>query len=143
MKKRNARALWQGDLKDGEGTLKLGSGIFEGEYSFSSRFEEGEGTNPEELIGAAHAGCFSMALSNLLAEKGYDPKEISTKAEVALEEVGGDFEITEIKLDTVTSVPEIELAEFKELARTAKESCPVSKALAGTDIVLEACLSNE
>jgi osmotically inducible protein OsmC len=143
MKKRRARASWRGDLQNGNGTLKLGSGLFEGEYSFSSRFEEGEGTNPEELIGAAHAGCFSMALSNILAEEGYDPEEISTNAEVALDEVGGDFTITEIKLDTVASVPKIESEEFQEHARAAKENCPVSKALAGTEIVLEACLSNE
>ena len=143
MKKREARALWRGDLKDGEGDLDLGSGAFEGSYSFSSRFKEGDGTNPEELIGAAHAGCFSMALSDILVEEGYDPKEISTKAEVALDEVDGDFSITEIKLKTIASVPEIELGEFKQYARSAKEDCPVSRALAGTNKVLELCLSNE
>lgn len=143
MKKRKARALWRGNLPEGEGTVKLGSGLLEAPYSFKSRFEEGDGTNPEELIGAAHAGCFSMALSNILAEEGYEPKEISTKAEVSIEKEDGDFTISEINLSTITSVSDIGIDEFQKLADMAKKNCPVSKALAGTEITLDACLSNE
>ncbi|MFW6049103.1 MAG: OsmC family protein [Candidatus Bipolaricaulota bacterium] len=141
MKKRKAEAVWRGKLKDGNGTLKLESGLFEANYSFSSRFESGSGTNPEELLGAAHAGCFSMALSNVLAEEGYDPDEIQTEAEVSLGEVDGAFKITGVKLVTEASVPEITEEEFLEHAEDAKENCPVSLALRGTDISLEASLS--
>ncbi|MBS3787237.1 OsmC family protein [Candidatus Bipolaricaulota bacterium] len=140
MKKRRAEADWQGNLKDGNGTVSLGSGLFESSYSFRSRFEEGAGTNPEELIGAAHAGCFSMALANILEEEGYSPREISTEANVSLDEVEGDFTITGIELSTKGSVPDIDEELFQKLAKAAKENCPVSKALAGTDITLEATL---
>jgi len=143
MKKRKAHALWRGKLKNGEGTVKLGSGLFESPYSFRSRFKEGEGTNPEELIGAAHAGCFSMALANILAEGGYEPKEISTEAEVSLDVIGGDFAITGINLITEASVPGIDKEEFQKHAQMAKENCPVSKALAGTDITLKAMIRSE
>lgn len=140
MKERKAEAVWQGKLKDGKGTVSLGSGLIESSYSFRSRFEEGAGTNPEELIGAAHAGCFSMALANILGEEGYSPREISTEARVSLDEVQGDFTITGIELSTKASVPDIDEASFQEFAKMAKENCPVSKALAGTDITLEATL---
>jgi len=140
MKERKAGAVWEGDLKDGDGRVTLGSGLFESSYSFRSRFEEGAGTNPEELIGAAHAGCFSMALANILAEEGYSPREISTEARVSLDEVEGDFTITGIKLVTEASVPEIDEGTFQKHATAAKEHCPVSKALSGTDITLEANL---
>jgi len=140
MNKRTAEAVWQGELKDGEGKLKLGSGLFEGNYSFSSRFQSGEGTNPEELVGAAHAGCFSMALANLLAEAGYSPRKVETEAEVSLAEVDGDFEITGITLVTEGRVPGISKADFLAQARIAKDNCPVSKALSGTKIELEAKL---
>ncbi len=142
MKKRQAEAVWQGKLKEGKGSVKLGSGELETQYSFQSRFEEGEGTNPEELIGAAHAGCFSMALANILEEEGYNPREISTGAEVSLDEIEGDFTITDIALSTSASVPDIEKEVFQEYAEAAKVNCPVSKALAGTEITLEADLSS-
>ena len=141
MKKRKAKAVWKGKLKDGNGKVSLGSGLLEANYSFRSRFEEGKGTNPEELIGAAHAGCFSMALANILAEEGYSPREISTDASVSLGEVEGDFKITEIELATKASVPDIDNEEFLEYALLAKENCPVSKALAGTKISLKANLT--
>ncbi len=140
MKKRRAEAVWRGNLTEGNGSMKLGSGLFESSYSFSSRFEEGEGTNPEELLGAAHAGCFSMALSNILAEEGFAPEEIQTEAEVSLDKVDGGFKITEIKLITQARVPEISEKEFLEHAKNAKGNCPVSLALGGTEISLEASL---
>jgi len=140
MPKRTAQARWEGKLKSGEGQLKLGSGAFDGQYSFSSRFENGAGTNPEELIGAAHAGCFSMAFSMLLEQAGFDPKEIQTRADVELQKTDGGFEIASIKLSTEAVVPGITADEFQKQAETAKTNCPVSKALAGTNIQLEAKL---
>ncbi|SMO47848.1 OsmC family protein [Fodinibius sediminis] len=139
MPTKHAKAQWNGDLKNGSGTMELGSGFFEGDYTFASRFEDGTGTNPEELIGAAHAGCFSMALSNELAEAGYDPKSVKTKAEVTLD--GSKGEITSIKLITKADVPDIDKDVFLEIAEGAKEGCPVSKALAGPAITLEATLN--
>lgn len=140
MKVREAEAVWNGNLVDGSGEMKLGSGAFEGKYSFASRFEEGSGTNPEELIGAAHAGCFSMALSNILEEEGYSPERIETDARVSLDEVEGDFKITGIKLITEGSVPDITEGDFREKAELAKDNCPVSVALSNTDISLKASL---
>jgi len=140
MKERKAGAVWEGDLKNGDGRVTLGSGLFESSYSFRSRFEDGAGTNPEELIGAAHAGCFSMALANILAEEGYSPRKISTDARVSLDQVEGDFTITGIELVTEASVPDIEEEIFQKHAKAAKENCPVSKALAGTEIGLDATL---
>ncbi len=140
MKVREAEAVWNGNLVDGSGEMKLGSGAFEGKYSFASRFEEGSGTNPEELIGAAHAGCFSMALSNILEEEGYAPERIETDARVSLDEVEGDFKITGIKLITEGSVPDITEGDFREKAELAKDNCPVSVALSNTDISLKASL---
>jgi osmotically inducible protein OsmC len=140
MAKRTASAVWEGTLKEGKGRVKLGSGAFEGQYSFASRFEEGTGTNPEELIGAAHAGCFSMALAAGLTRAGFNPTRISTTASVSLGKVGEAFKITTIGLDTEAEVPGIEESAFLEQAETAKKNCPVSQALAGTEITLNAKL---
>ncbi|WP_445665852.1 OsmC family protein [Fodinibius sp. AD559] len=140
MPTKQANAQWNGDLKNGNGTMELGSGSFQGNYSFASRFEDGDGTNPEELIGAAHAGCFSMALSNELAEAGYNPKSVKTKAEVTFEVTDDGPAITGIKLICAADIPNIDTDHFKEIAEGAKDNCPVSKALAGTDISLEASL---
>ncbi|MBD3308194.1 OsmC family peroxiredoxin [candidate division KSB3 bacterium] len=137
---RNASAVWEGNLKQGNGSMKLGSGAFEGQFSFSSRFENGTGTNPEELIGAAHAGCFSMAFSHGLAEAGYTPKRVQTSAQVHLEQVGDGFKITQIRLNTEAEVPGIDEQTFQNQAETAKKNCPVSQALAGVDITLQATL---
>ncbi len=138
---RKASAVWKGKLKDGRGTVKLGSGLFEGPYSFSSRFEEGPGTNPEELLGAAHAGCFSMALSGGLTQAGFPPTSISTTAQVTIVAPAGQgFKITRIDLDTEAVVPGIEPARFQEQAEQAKVNCPVSQALRATEITLRAKL---
>ncbi len=137
---RSSSARWQGPLKNGQGTMKLGSGAYEGPYSFPSRFESGQGTNPEELIAAAHAGCFSMAFSMFLGNAGYTPTRIDTIAKVHLEPAGGGFAITRIELETEAEVPGIDPNAFQEQAKAAKENCPVSKALAGTQISLTAKL---
>jgi len=137
---RTADARWEGNLPDGKGTMRFGGGAFEGQYSFSSRFEEGAGTNPEELLAAAHAGCFSMALSNGLAKAGHAPTRVDTTANVHLDKVEGGFGITKIDLRTEAEVPGIDEATFKEQAETAKANCPVSKALAAVDIILDAKL---
>ena len=137
---RKASAVWEGDIRGGSGKVSLGSGAFEGPYSFGSRFEEGAGTNPEELIGAAHAGCFSMALSGGLGRGGHTPKRIATSAKVHIEKVGEGFSITRIELDCEAEVPGIDEATFLDFANKAKEGCPVSKALAGTQISLNAKL---
>ena len=137
---RSSSARWQGPLKNGQGTMKLGSGAYEGPYSFPSRFENSQGTNPEELIAAAHAGCFSMAFSMFLGNAGYTPTRIDTTAKVHLEPAGGGFAITRIELETEAEVPGIDPAAFEEQAKAAKENCPVSKALAGTQISLVAKL---
>lgn len=136
MATRNGKARWEGSLKRGEGTISFGE--HELPYSFESRFEDGEGTNPEELIGAAHAGCFSMALANELAEAGFEPKSVATTAKVHLNQAGDDITINKIELHCDANVPEISPEEFKEFAIGAKANCPVSKALGGVDdIVLE------
>ena len=137
---RKASAQWNGDLKQGKGEMSLGSGAFKGSYSFGTRFEGAPGTNPEELIGAAHAGCFSMALTAALGKGGFNPKSVRTNATVTLDKVGEGFAITKIDLDTEASVPGIDNAKFQEIAKGAKEGCPVSKALAGTQISLNAKL---
>lgn len=143
MPKRTANAKWNGSITEGDGTVALGSGAFEGPYSFKSRFEEGTGTNPEELIGAAHAGCFSMALSGALTEAGTPPESIETTAEVEVRMKGADISISTIKLTTRARVPGIDDAAFQEAAKGAKEGCPVSKALAGVDeITLDATLES-
>jgi len=126
---RNASARWTGDLKSGKGSIKLGSGAFEGAYSFSTRFEGAPGTNPEELLGAAHAGCFTMQLSHLLATAGHPPTSIDTKATVHLNKVGDGFSITGIDLDTQGVVPGLSAADFQKHAEAAKSGCIVSRAL--------------
>jgi lipoyl-dependent peroxiredoxin len=141
MPTRTSSALWEGNLRDGSGTMKLGSGAFEGSYSFMSRFESGSGTNPEELIAAAHAGCFSMALSNGLSQAGFTPTSIATSATVHLDRVADGFGITKIDLDTVGTVPGIDDAKFQAIAAEAKAGCPVSKVLTGAEITLSARLA--
>jgi osmotically inducible protein OsmC len=129
-------------MPGGEGTMKVGSGAFEGKYSFGTRFEEEPGTNPEELIGAAHAGCFSMAFAGNLQRAGHEPRSVETSAKVHIERSGDGFAITKIELDTVASVPGIEDGEFQEIAKAAKEGCPLSQALAAVgEITLEARLA--
>jgi osmotically inducible protein OsmC len=140
MATRSSSAEWRGNLKDGSGKMRLGSGAYEGAFSFASRFENGTGTNPEELIAAAHAGCFSMALSHGLAQAGHAPKRVATTARVHLEKVEGGFGITRIELDTEAEVPGIDEATFRQQAETAKKNCPVSKVLAGAEITLKARL---
>lgn len=140
MPDRTARAVWDGSIKEGQGTMALGSGAFEGAYSFKSRFEEGTGTNPEELIGAAHAGCFSMALSGALGRAGFEPKKITTTATVKLGQVEGGFKITRVELDTEAEIPGIDDKQFQEVADGAKKGCPVSQALASVEITLNAKL---
>ena len=137
---RTSKAQWNGGLKDGNGTVALGSGAYEGPYSFSSRFESGPGTNPEELIAAAHAGCFSMALSAGLGKAGINATRISTEAKVHLEKVGEGFGITKIDLVTEGVVPGIDEATFLEHAEGAKKGCPVSRALGAVEITLSAKL---
>jgi osmotically inducible protein OsmC len=137
---RNAEAVWEGNLKGGKGSVKLGSGAFEGAYSFASRFEEGTGTNPEELIGAAHSGCYSMALSADLEKAGYTAKRIHTTAQVHFEIVDGAATITRIYLNTEAEVPGISEKDFLAQAEESKSGCPVSRALAGVEIHLNAKL---
>jgi osmotically inducible protein OsmC len=140
MATRTGSAVWEGTLKQGRGTMKVGSGAFEGPYSFSSRFEEAKGTNPEELIGAAEAGCYSMALSANLEKAGYPAKRITTTATVKLEMVGGGPKITTVDLKTEVEVPGIDETKFREQAELTKKTCPVSVALAGTQINVDAKL---
>jgi osmotically inducible protein OsmC len=135
---RKSEAQWSGDLKSGNGTMKLGSGAFEGAYSFQSRMADGAGTNPEELIAAAHAGCYSMALSAGLAGAGHVPESVHTVAKVNFGPVDGGFAITKIELTTEGKVPGIDAATFKQFAEDAKKNCPVSKALAAVEITLDA-----
>ncbi len=137
---RKAEAVWRGDLRGGRGTMKFGSGAFEGQYSFSSRFEEGAGTNPEELIGAAHAGCFAMAFSNELAKAGFTPDRVQTVANVHLNRTDAGFRITRIHLECEAQVPGIGEEQFQQIAEGAKKGCPVSQALAATEITLDARL---
>ena len=140
MPARTARAVWQGDLKTGKGSMRLGSGAWEGAFSFASRFEEGTGTNPEELAGAAHAGCFSMAFSNELSKAGHVPTRVATTAKVHLEKTEGGFGITRIDLACEAQVPGIDNTKFQEIAAAAKKGCPISKLFAGATINLDAKL---
>lgn len=136
---RKSEAVWHGTLKGGGGTMKLASGLYEGPYTFSSRFEEAAGTNPEELVGAAHAGCFSMFLASLITEAGYEPESVHTTASVHL---GAGPTIKKIELVCGATVPGVDDAEFQALAAQAKAECPVSKALAAVpQIVLSAKLN--
>lgn len=138
--KRTAQAQWKGSLKDGNGTMRFGSGAFEGAYSFASRFEEGTGTNPEELIAAAHAGCFSMAFSAALADSGHVPDEVNSVADVTLEKTDAGFAVTRIHLTTRGKVPGISENEFLKIAENAKKNCPISVLLAAAVITLDATL---
>ena len=133
MATRNGSAEWHGDLKSGQGELTVGDGVFKGAYSFASRFEEGEGTNPEELIAAAHAACFTMALSNMLAEHGHEPDSVRTVARVHLRQKDGAPTIQRIDLETEGKVPGIDQDHFAQHAEEAKRGCPVSRALAGVE----------
>jgi osmotically inducible protein OsmC len=143
MPKRKASARWEGSLQEGNGTMRLATGSYEGPYSFQSRFEEGDGTNPEELIAAAHAGCFSMALSLVLGQAGYEPEGIDTEATVQIDKVGDGFKITRIVLNTRARVPGIDEEEFQKHAEAAKEGCPVSQALGAVETIdLEAQLQS-
>ena len=128
--KRTASAVWNGDLKQGKGTVSTQSGVLkQTQYSFSPRFEKGVGTNPEELIAAAHAGCFTMAVSAFLGAEGFKPDELSTEATLALEQVDGNWTITTIHLDLKGKVPGIDAAKFDEITEKAKAGCPVSRVL--------------
>jgi osmotically inducible protein OsmC len=138
---RSASATWNGTLKDGDGHMALDSGVWEGAYSFASRFEDADATNPEELIGAAHAGCFAMATAVALDEDGFSPEAVDVDADVHLEQVDGDFTITKIELTAEGTVPDASEDEFVEVAEGAKADCPVSRALAGADIELSATLA--
>ena len=142
MPTRTADARWEGGLKDGSGTMRFGSGAFEGQYSFTSRFEEGPGTNPEELIAAAHAGCFSMKLSGVLGEAGHVATSIETTAKVHLEKGDAGFRIARIDLKTTAVVPGISEADFQEQAEAAKKGCPVSQLVTGAEVTLDATLAN-
>lgn len=136
MPTRSSEATWSGSLKEGSGTMKVGDGHYEGPYTYASRFESGDGTNPEELIGAAHAGCYSMFLSALLSNAGFTPETVHTTATVHL---GDGPAINKIELNVEAEVPEIGGDKFTELAQQAKENCPISKALGAVDeIVLHA-----
>ena len=137
---RKANAVWEGTLKQGKGMMSLGSKLFEGRYSFSSRFEEGTGTNPEELMGAALAGCFSMAFSLLLERAGYPPQRIETKVGITLEKEGEGFRIKSADLETEAQVAGIDEGKLRELAGEAGNGCPVSKALAGIEKRVQARL---
>jgi len=139
---RKGSAVWQGNLPKGNGTVSTESGVLNHKYSFSSRFENGDDTNPEELIAAAHAGCFSMALSHALSEAGYVPDMVETDAHVSLEKLADGFAITGIKLVNKSKVPGIDKGKFEEIANGAKTGCPVSKALKAVDISLETTLEN-
>ncbi|BCJ65561.1 OsmC family protein [Polymorphospora rubra] len=139
---RTAAARWQGNLTEGSGTIRTGKGGYEGNYSFKSRFEEGEGTNPEELIGAAHAGCFSMAFSKGLADAGHTPTSVETTAKVHFDKTEAGMTVTRIDLETVGDVPGIDESEFTKLAEAAKANCPISRLLSpGAEITLSARLS--
>lgn len=139
---RTSNAVWEGNLQQGNGVMKLGSGAYEGAYNFPSRFEEGKGTNPEELLAAAHAGCYSMALSAGLSRAGHVPTRVTTKANVHINRVEGGFGVTLIELFCEAEVPEIDEESFMSIADATKGGCPISKALAAVEIRLEAKLIN-
>jgi osmotically inducible protein OsmC len=139
---RNASAEWNGGIKDGKGNISTDSGVLSGtQYSFSTRFEDGIGTNPEELIAAAHAGCFSMALSGQLGNAGLTAESINTKASVKLDKVDGGFAIVAVHLEVRARIPNADEAAFMTAANNAKAGCPVSKAL-NAEITMDAALEN-
>lgn len=141
MPTRSSTAEWSGNLTRGNGTMSLGSGAFEGSYSFASRFESGDGTNPEELIAAAHAGCFSMALAGELSQAGHEPDSVKTTAEVHLDKDDGGFSITRSDLTTEVKVDGLDDEEFQKHADDAKRNCPVSRALGAIEVGLDAKLA--
>jgi osmotically inducible protein OsmC len=139
---RSAQASWQGNVSEGSGRISLGSGAFDGPYSLRARVEEGErAANPEELLGAAEAACFTMSLANLLGEAGHPARDLRTTARVTLAQAGAGFDITRIELRTVGDVPGVDEASFRDLAERAK-NCTVGRALAGTEITLEASVAS-
>ncbi|MBV8282211.1 MAG: OsmC family protein, partial [Candidatus Eremiobacteraeota bacterium] len=140
MPTRTAQAQWNGDLRSGGGRMRFGSGAFDGAYSFDSRFGDGKGTNPEELIAAAHAGCFSMATAAALTRAGYPPRSIDTNATLTIEQKPEGYRITSIALDTKADVPGIEESQFKAIVDETKRTCPVSVALASVNVTLTAAL---
>ncbi len=142
MLKRTAQAVWEGSLKNGRGTVEFGGGAFKGNYSFASRFENGTGTNPEELIAAAHAGCFAMALSGVLVENGYSPEKVEVSAKVSLAKEGDGFKISASHLDCTAKVPGLSERDFTPQAESAKKNCPVSVLLSNIPITLDARLKN-
>jgi lipoyl-dependent peroxiredoxin len=135
MPQRKADARWEGSLEDGHGVMRVASGAYEGPYSFQSRFQEGDGTNPEELIAGAHAGCFSMAFAGDLGRAGYEPESVETSATVHLELGDGPPTIARIDLDTRAKVSGIDEDEFQKIAEAAKQNCPVSRALGAVESV--------
>ncbi len=135
MPKRKASARWDGSLTEGHGTMRMASGAYEGPYSFQSRFEEGDGTNPEELIAAAHAGCFSMALSGELGKAGHEVESVETEATVHLEKGDDGFAIKRIELNSRVTAPGLDESAFQEAAQAAKTGCPVSQALAAVETI--------
>jgi osmotically inducible protein OsmC len=137
---RKADAQWMGSLREGRGEIALESGAFRGPYTFKARFEDGKETNPEELLGAAHAACFTMAMTAMLARQHLAPTKIQTTASVHLTQVAGGFSIPRIELRTRATIPGIDAGKFAALAEDAKQNCPVSKALAGVEISLDAKL---
>jgi osmotically inducible protein OsmC len=141
---RSGSAEWHGNVESGSGTVTVGDGVFEGAYSYDSRFGEGKGTNPEQLIAAAHASCFTMALSNILGAAGYPPESLRTNARVQLRNIDGAPTLTRINLDTEGRVPGVDERQFQAYAEEAKQVCPVSRALAGVpEIVLTARLATD
>ena len=142
MPARKADAQWEGTLQEGSGTMRLGGGAYEGPYSFKSRFEDGNGTNPEELIAAAHAGCYSMALSGALGRAGHPPTSVHTTASVHLNKTDAGFRVQKIDLVTEAVVPGIDEAAFQDVAKTAKETCPISVLLSSVEITLDATLTS-
>jgi osmotically inducible protein OsmC len=143
MSTRQAHARWEGNLKEGRGRVDFGGGAFSAPYSFASRFEKGAGTNPEELLGAAHASCFAMALSLVLSEAGFKPDYVDATATVSITPQDGGFKISRSHLVCEAGIAGIDAATFAKHAENAKASCPVSKALAGTQITLEAKLHGQ
>jgi osmotically inducible protein OsmC len=141
MPTREAQAEWLGNFARGSGTMSFGSGAFEGAYSAASRFEDGEGTNPEELLAAAHAGCYSMALALGLSEAGHEPESVRTTARVSIEKDDGGFSIKRSELSSEVKVEGLDEEEFQKYADEAKQGCPVSRALGAIEISLEAKLT--
>ena len=143
MATRNASATWKGNLMEGDGSMALGSGAWEGPFTFKSRFEEGHGTNPEELIGAAEAGCFTMALSHALSEAGHVPDSVQTQSRVHIRNIDGNPTISQIDLVTSARVPGLDDATFQETAKATKDACIISRALAGvSNITVDATLES-